>query len=61
MSIGIKRMGFIGLLVIAIFEVFFVTNGAVVSIGTIFGVCSVFGLLHLLGINIWNKEKSLYP
>lgn len=60
MSIRIRRMGFIGLLVIALFEVFFVSNGAVVSIGTIFGVCSVFGLLHLLGINIWNKEKSLY-
>lgn len=60
MSIGIRRMGFIGLLVIALFEVFFVSNGATVSIRTIFGVCSVFGLFHLLGINIWNKEKSLY-
>lgn len=60
MSIGIRRMGFIGLLVIALFEVFFVSNGAIVSIRTVFGVCSVFGLLHLFEMNIWNKEKSLY-
>lgn len=60
MSIGIKRVGFIVLLVIGLFEVFFFSNGAAVSIGTVYGVCCIFGLLHLLGINIWNKEKSFF-
>lgn len=60
MSIGIKRVSFIVLLVIGIFEVFILSNGAVVSIGTVFGACCICGILHLLGINIWNKEKSFY-
>lgn len=60
MSIGIKRVGLIVVLVIGLFEVFFFSSGAVVSIGTVFGVCCIFGLLHLLGINIWSKEKSFY-
>ncbi len=60
MAIEIKRVSFIVLLVIGLFEVFFCSNGAVVSIVTVFSVCCIFGLMHLLGINIWNKEMSYY-
>lgn len=60
MSIGIKRVSFIVLLVFGIFEVFIFPNGAVASIGTVFGVCCIYGALHLFGIIVWNKEKSYY-
>lgn len=59
MTIQLKRIGFIVLLVVGILEAWFLKEGSVIAVGTVFAVASIHFLLNILGIKVV-AEKSNY-